>query len=160
MLDSFEGAVVHGPDLAKEFQALEIDVSDRCTTAAQRKLHAAIEANRQILVVVQIGPRVDELYGAVLMLGIAGQIDRHPAMTDTPAERANAAIDVEFRVDRQAMFVTPEPQHRPGYELGQLLGRLRIPIVVPGKVLMMAEKDDPARIVLAKSHRGAEPLDL
>src|SRR6267378_3888989 len=95
------------------------------------------------------------------MLWLCGrQVDGHPAMADAPAERPDAARHAVFRVDRHAMLVSPKPQHRPRKKLGKLLGLLRIPIVVARVVLVVRQQDNSARIVVARLHDLAKPVDL
>jgi hypothetical protein len=81
-------------------------------------------------------------------------------MADAAAECANAAANAKFSVDRHAMLVPPEPEHRARKEFGKLPGWLRVPIIVRGIILLVRQENDSAWIIVARPHNGAKPINL
>ena len=115
----------------------------------------AVEADSEILVVVivtlivktQRQPRLRRL-----------QFNRHAAMAQTSPVR-NDTLDLRvLTVNRQPVFVAPEPQDLAVEERPQLLRRLGVPALKTLIVLMVAEQHDgPA--VQSQLHVALQPCE-
>src|SRR5260370_30260350 len=109
---SSENAAFNDPRLRKDHCAIDVYIIDRHSIAIQPNSREPVKSDRQIFI-VGIGPIVNEFDGTFWMLWLCGrQVDGHPAMADAPAERPDAAGHPVFGVDRDAMLMSPKPQHR------------------------------------------------
>src|SRR5580692_4277861 len=156
LLDKF--ALIDRPRLAEHARSAHIDIVHRQLIAAQAHLREAVAPDDEVLI-VRIEALVDEFDRKVMQRRLGRQLDRHAAMADAASVRGDAAFDFRFFIDREAVFVPPQPKDRAGEKFSQLLRRLWIAMIEARDILMMTEDHDPARIVGARLDDRPQPFD-
>ena len=106
-------------------------------------------------------PAVRKFNGTLRMLWQGGrQLDGHPAMADASTEHPYASTYAKFLIYRQAVLMTPKPEHRARKKFSQLFRRSRIPMVVARVILMMAQDYNSARIIFPRARDCPQPFYL
>src|ERR1043166_4341551 len=134
------------PLLSQQQLVIDVAVLDRENCAAERQVGNSVETYRcafqnRVLPVV-----IHNKWGAVGS-GCDADIDRHPSVSYTSAERFDTSHG-KLTVHRHSMLVAPEPKHRPLDEFRQLLGRLRETAFERGIILMMTEHNQAAAVAV------------